>query len=394
MRLLIIQYGGDYREAYHRLASGREETYIFQKSSVDYVANLTEKVEEVTTICVSSDTNYNELLKPKLRAIGLGLKQDYDKNKIRQYTEKYIKELKADRLILRFPSQEILSLAIKYKIPTLTLFADYFDNRTIKQKLKNFLMAQLLNHPLIEFVCNHGFYASKTLANIGVVSKKIIPWDFPFMQTKENFKVKTKSSSQNNLSLFYCGSLIETKGVGEIIRAVNILKQQGFLLDVKIAGKDNQKQFSNLAQTLKVENEVNFLGLIPNHQIIPLMRNSDLVIIPSRREYPEGSPFTLQEALISCTPVIVSNHPVFTHKLKNEENAMIFSSGDHVALSESIKKVMQNEELYHKLSANSYETWLSLQIPCKFHDLIDNWLFNEQNRNSFLSKYNLLSYDH
>lgn len=48
-----------------------------------------------------------ELLKPKLRAIRLGLKQDHDKNQIRQYIEKYIKELKPDRLILRFPSQEI-----------------------------------------------------------------------------------------------------------------------------------------------------------------------------------------------------------------------------------------------------------------------------------------------
>ncbi|MBJ7899043.1 MAG: glycosyltransferase [Cyanobacteria bacterium RI_101] len=392
MRLLIIQYGGDYGEAYQRLAAGGKETYIFQKYSVDYVADLTEKLEEVTTICIACDADYNLLLKPKLRAIGLGLQNRYDQKIAQKRIEAYINQLQPDKIILRFPSPEILSLFIKYKIQTLGLFADYFDNRTIKQKYKNFLLSQVLNHPLIERVCNHGVYASRTLAEIGVTPQKVIPWDFDFKQKREDFFVKVKPQSQNSFSLFYCGSLSESKGVGDILQAVSILKKQGFSVDVKIAGKDNDELFSNLARTLEITREVNFLGLIPNAQIIPLMRSADLVLIPSRREYPEGSPFTLQEGLISGTPVIVSDHPVFTYKLRDQENAMIFPSGDYVALSESIKEIMKNEALYCKLSLNAYETWLSLQIPCKFHNLLDNWLFHEPEHDSFLSKYNLLNY--
>lgn len=393
MRLLIIQYGGDYAEAYQRLESGGKETYGFQKYSVDYVANLTEKLEEVTTICVCSDTESNQILKPKLRAIALGLNQGYEKKKLKQYVEKYIQELKPHRLILRFPSQEILSLAIKYKIPTLALFADYFDHRTIKQKLKNFLMAQLLNNPNIQWVSNHGVYASETLKKIGVKAEKIIPRDWPSFITPKEFSPKNKSSNQKLITVFYCGTVSENKGIGEIINVISLLHREGLNIQAKIAGNGEIEKYSAMAKKLGIEKQIIFLGLIPHDNVIPLMRDSDLVIVPSRTEYAEGFPKVINEALISRTPLIVSNHPVFMSKFKNEENAMIFPSGDYIALSKSIKKIMKNEELYHQLSANSYETWLSLQIPCKFHDLIDNWLFNEQNRDSFLSKYNLLSID-
>lgn len=393
MRLLIIQYGGEYREAYYRLANGGEEIYGFQKYSVDYVANLTEKLEEVTIISICSNANYDEFLKPKLRAIGLGLKQDYDKNKIRKYTEKYIKELKPDRMILRFPSQEILSLAIKYKIPTLASFADYIANKTIKQKIRNFFLANLLNNPNIQWISNHGVYASETLKNIGVKPEKIIPRDWPSFTTPKEFSPKDKSFNNELITVFYCGTISENKGVKEIINAISLLNKEGLNIQAKIAGNGEIEKYSAMAKKLGIEEQIVFLGLISHNKVIPLMRDSDLVIVPSRIEYAEGFPKVINEALVSRTPLIVSNHPVFMSKLKNEQNAMIFRSGDYVALCEGIKKVINNEKLYYKLSTNSYETWLSLQIPCKFHDLINNWLFNEQNRNSFLSQHNLLNWD-
>jgi hypothetical protein len=40
MRLLFVQYGGDYREAVERFAAGGGETYYAQKYSVDAVAEI------------------------------------------------------------------------------------------------------------------------------------------------------------------------------------------------------------------------------------------------------------------------------------------------------------------------------------------------------------------
>lgn len=392
MRLLIIQYAGNYGEVYQRLANGGEETYTHQKYSVDYVADLANLLDEVTIVCISSKSSYNELLKPKLRAIGLGLHNNYDKYKIKKYIEEYIQKQKPDKLILRFPSTEILSLAINYQISTLAMFADYIENRTIKQKIKNYFFAKLLNNSHINWVSNHGFNSSKTLENIGVNPHKIIPWDFLHSVNPKNFSPKNRLSPENkNKSIFYCGSIIETKGIGDVINAIYILKEQGIYIDLKIAGRGDIEKFSTLAKNLKVDNQINFLGLIPHNQIIPLMRDSDLVVVPSRTEYPEGCPFVIYEGLTSRTPLVISNHPVFVNKLKNEVNAMIFASGDKVALANSIKTVLSNDDLYHKLSLNSDKTWQSLQIPCKFGELIARWLSDSEDDRNWLLEHNLSS---
>ena len=70
---------------------------------------------------------------------------------------------------------------------------------------------------------------------------------------------------------------------------------------------------------------------------------------------------------------------------------MIFPSGDSLALANSIKKVLSNDDLYHKLSLNSAETLLNLEIPCNFGELIDHWLSNTQEDIDWLLQHNLTS---
>ncbi|MGB7712276.1 MAG: hypothetical protein WBL95_22545 [Microcoleus sp.] len=51
MRLVIVQYAGDYAEAFERLAKGGSETYYAQKYSVDAVTEMGKRVESVAVIC-------------------------------------------------------------------------------------------------------------------------------------------------------------------------------------------------------------------------------------------------------------------------------------------------------------------------------------------------------
>lgn len=51
MRLVIVQYAGDYAEAFERLAKGGSETYYAQKYSVDTVTEMGKRVESVAVIC-------------------------------------------------------------------------------------------------------------------------------------------------------------------------------------------------------------------------------------------------------------------------------------------------------------------------------------------------------
>jgi hypothetical protein len=72
MRLTIVQYAGDYREAFNRLRRGGKQTYQAQLYSVDFVGEIAKRVEDLTVICALTEEAYDGILPNGVRAIGGG----------------------------------------------------------------------------------------------------------------------------------------------------------------------------------------------------------------------------------------------------------------------------------------------------------------------------------
>ena len=121
------------------------------------------------------------------------------------------------------------------------------------------------------------------------------------------------------------------------------------------------------------------------------MRKADLVLIPSRHEYPEGFPMTIYEALCSRTPIIASDHPMFQNFLIHRVNAMIFPAMNSKALAEIIQKVLSDATLYNSLSLAAPEAWKQLQIPVKWADMIHRWLNHSAENQNWLFAHTLAS---
>ena len=77
MRVPIVQYAGDYREAWDRFREGGKATYQAQRYSVEFVERLAQTHEQVSVICALGETNYDALLPNKVRSIGAGLKPGF-----------------------------------------------------------------------------------------------------------------------------------------------------------------------------------------------------------------------------------------------------------------------------------------------------------------------------
>jgi glycosyltransferase involved in cell wall biosynthesis len=304
MRVLIVQYSGDYRQAAKDFANHKEETYYAQKYSVNAVAEIGKKVEEVATLCCLTKVPYNEVLENGVRAIGTGFSHKIQSRKLLKLVEEY----HPTHLILRTPNQALIRWAIKRDIKILMLLADSFNSKGLRGKIKNYQLASLLNHKKIDWVGNHNITASMSLENIGVNPDKIISWDWPYQISPDFFPVKSLPSNKETWDVFYAGSVTEAKGIGDVIEAIAHLKNQGTSIQLKIAGKGDLENFKNKAKSLKIEDSIEFLGLVPNKTIVPLMREADCVVVPSRSEYPEGFPMTINEALYSRTPIIASDH--------------------------------------------------------------------------------------
>src|SRR4028119_1664365 len=346
MRLLFVQYAGDYREAFQRFAAGGGETYYAQKYSVDAVTDIAKQIEEVTVLCCMTKEPYNEVLENGVRAIGAGFDKDIQINTLL----KLIEEQKPTHLIVRTAKREIFRWAVSKKVRTMALFAESISQRGLRSKLRNYLLADLLNNKQVEWVAAYGLNSAVLFQQIGVKADKIIPWDFIVTETPDSSPPKSLQRYQKNWQLFYIGSMIEAKGVGDVLEALAKLRAKNFPVSLKIAGRDENEYFLNKARQLQIEDCVDFLGLVPNNTVLPLMKEADVVLVPSRHEYPEGFPLAITHSLCARTPIIASDHPMFLDNLKDGLSAMIFPAGNAGALSECIEKLLSNPELYWSLS--------------------------------------------
>ena len=387
MRLLFVQYAGDYREAFQRFAAGGGETYYAQKYSVDAVTDIAKQVEEVTVLCCMTKEPYNEVLENGVRAIGAGFDKDIQINTLL----KLIEEQKPTHLIVRTAKREIFRWAVSKKVRTMALFAESISQRGLRSKLRNYLLADLLNNKQVEWVAAYGLNSAVLFQQIGVKADKIIPWDFIVTETPDSSPPKSLQRYQKDWQLFYIGSMIEAKGVGDVLEALAKLRAKNFPVSLKIAGRDENEYFLNKARQLQIEDCVDFLGLVPNNTVLPLMKEADVVLVPSRHEYPEGFPLAITHSLCARTPIIASDHPMFLDNLKDGLSAMIFPAGNAGALSECIEKLLSNPELYWSLSVESKEAWERLQIPVKWAELINRWIDDSPENKQWLFEHRLSS---
>jgi glycosyltransferase involved in cell wall biosynthesis len=384
MRLTIVQYGGDYREAWERFDRGGKANYQAQRYSVSFVGSLAKRLEQVSIICALTDEPYDVMLPNKVRAIGAGLRDGFDPHELISP----VARTEPTRLTMVTPLVPVLNWAHRHRVRTITTLADSFRNDGLRSRLRHMRLAHVLNRRHVEWAGNHGVGACLSLFRIGVRQDKIIPWDWPPSHRPSEGASRTLNQSRP-LRLVYVGSVTEDKGVGDLLRALHQVGPSKPSLT--IIGRDPDGRMAELAASLGMSDQVDFAGVIPNEDVPTAMRAADAVVIPSRHEYPEGLPLTIYEALAARTPIIASDHPMFHGALTHEENAIVFPAADALALGSAIKRLGSDPELYAKLSSNSEAAWRALQLPVTWGALIEHWLRDTPEDMKWLRDHSLAS---
>jgi glycosyltransferase involved in cell wall biosynthesis len=373
MRVTIVQYGGDYREAWERFDRGGKATYQAQRYSVGFVSSLARRFEQVAVVCASTDAPYDVELPNKVRAIGAGFGAHVRPGDLVSLVERTT----PDRLILVTPMVPLLKWAAKNRVRTLMTLADSFKKGGFLTSIRHRKLARLLNGPKVEWVGNHGIAACLSVASIGTKPDKIIPWDWPPSHRPSDHDPRILDTATPR-TLVYVGSISEAKGVGDLLRAIHQLKAGGFKPALTVVGQDHDGSLHDLAERLGLIDQVRFAGVIANEDVPGTMRAADVVIIPSRHEYPEGLPLTIYEALAARTPIIASDHPMFRGALSHEETALVFPAGNVEAFADAIRRLTTDAALYARLSENSERAWQALQLPVAWGELIERWLADDQ----------------
>jgi glycosyltransferase involved in cell wall biosynthesis len=359
---------------------------------MDFIASLVSDRVVDFVASVSLSANLDSVTLPNgVHTLGVELYPKGQRSRHRQLVE-VVRRTNPTHLIVTSPSIPLISWGVRSQISVLPMFADSFRDGGIKTKAKSRLLALLLSSPAIEIVANHNLAASLDLKRIGVDPGKIVPFDWPALISPRSYHAKNAPSPRETFRLLYVGSLSESKGVGDAIRALSKLRKAGRNVQLTIIGQGDRKSFENLSATEGVQQHVSFLGPRGHDDAISAMRSHDAVLVPSHWSYPEGLPMTLYEALCTRTPLVTSNHPMFALRIRDLDNALVFSERNIDAFAACIDRLMSSPELYSKLSQASERAADGYLCPLKYDQLISAFL--DPVERSKLRKYSLRDYDY
>lgn len=372
-RLTIVQFG-DYGEAVHRFARGGAEDYYAQRYSVDAVGALaTDASMEAVTVITFSGNREQEMLPNGVRALGVELYPPNAPNRIKELISA-VAATRPTHLVVAAPIVQLIYWGVCQGIPVLPLFADSFRQDGLKARAKHSVLSHLLNHPAITLVANHNLAASHELKRIGVKSSKIVPFDWPQLVSPSAYPAKNCPAVHAPFRLIFVGSVIETKGVGDLIRAIRMLQGRGTDVTLSIVGTGEVAAFEALAADLGVAEQVTFLGRRSHDDVLKLMNEHDAVVVPSQHRYPEGLPMTIYEGLCSRSPVIVSDHPMFALRMVHEQNALVFRERDSADLADCVTRLIREPNLYGRLSSYAEVAADGYLCPLKWEQLIQDFL--------------------
>ena len=362
LRLLLIQGNEPYRHGM--------ETGTLNPEQLTILEGLTTwgfQLQEVGVLGCASDEAYNEVLDTGVRVIGSGL-PDTNESILRR-----LADFCPTHLVIDVPDPALFRWATRQQVRCVGMFRDNPREPGLKQRWDNYQLSKALNHAGVDWVGGLGIDKCESLAQIGVLRDKLIPWDWPPSNRAESFEPKQLSERPNPLQLTYVGPLFSTRGIGALLVATAQLKGQGWNIHLKLVGQGDRQRFEIQAKRLQLDH-VEFIDHVPDHSLVYLVRQADVVVMPSRHESPENSNALLNHCLQAHTPIVASDHPMFAGSLSHGVNAMIFPAGNARALSKSIDYLLTHPDTYGKLSAASQASWQSMQLPVHWLSLLEHWL--------------------
>lgn len=162
----------------------------------------------------------------------------------------------------------------------------------------------------------------------------------------------SKKKDVHSLDLVTVGRLVESKDHITIIKALKILKNENRIQLTIIGDGPEREKLQDYVSSNNLNNNVVFLGAIPNNKLVEYFSQSDCFVFPS---ISEGFGMALVEAQAAGLPIIAADIPG-TKDIINNKNALLFEPQNHKQLSCEIQKLMTNFNLRDYLSKKSSES--------------------------------------
>ncbi len=237
----------------------------------------------------------------------------------------------------------------------------FFGKRIIKKA--DYI--QVISGYLKDFVLRRGAKARISIVPNGVDITKIQNVKLENQNGKENFKEELNIKDDEKV-IITTSRLVYKNGIDVLIKAIAELKKINLELKIKLLILGDgvlRKNLEKLVDELSLENNVLFLGLIPQDEIYDYLAISDLFARPSRSE---GLGNSFLEAMACGVPVIGTSVGGIPDFLIDNETGVFCEVDDPKNLASKIILLLQDENLRKKIIENgknlvkSKYDWLSI----------------------------------
>lgn len=215
--------------------------------------------------------------------------------------------------------------------------------------------------------CSEDLYqfASKNGANNKV---HLLAWGADpdiFFPSKSAFKYFGNPilKSENEIFIISIGRLVFKKGFDVLIRACeNILKKDDNIKLLIGGSGDLENELLQLVAKLNLDKKVIFVGKIHWNDVVEFLRIGDIFVLPSiidKSGNIDGLPTVLLEAMSTGLPVIASDIGGVRLVINENENGLIFNSGDSFMLEKKLVFLLNNPDELKKLGFQARNSIIS-----------------------------------
>ncbi|MCK5162870.1 MAG: glycosyltransferase family 4 protein [Desulfobacula sp.] len=223
----------------------------------------------------------------------------------------------------------------------------------------------------VPFVICHGRHLKKELLNIGVNEKRICVFGPNYRSLIEasksaNFDMNGITEGGQKTLIGFLGRIESAKGVFDLLAACQKRLHEDKNLRLVYLGSGSALE--DLAKQIidnNIDSQVKCLGWVNPDRIPGIIKQCKFVVTPSQSRFPEGFPKSAVEPLILGKPVIAPDYGPFSHFIIHEYNGLIFKSDSVDSLQKNITRLLDDHDLYEKLSINASISGKKLVDPPK-----------------------------
>lgn len=181
-------------------------------------------------------------------------------------------------------------------------------------------------------------FLQQVFAGFGITCKVI-----PNIIDLARFRPGVKRGQSAEFNLVITRNLEPIYGIDTAIRAVALASKEQPGLRLLIAGSGPQRaELEQLAGSLGIESQVEFLGRLEPEQVVSLYQRADAMLNPTTVD---NMPNSVLEALACGVPVISSDVGGVPYIVEDEVTALLVPCGDAALMAEAIRRLYKDEKL-------------------------------------------------